>query len=161
MKMRLIVPLLLGASIASCQSASPLKHSGTHWLATTQLCGSLAFAAPIQKTITTKEHKAESVAYENVLHGATLELFDAQESDEKCCGGKKPLMTMKSTKSGAFAFLGFRPGWYWLRVSGGDFTATISLHATSDFDAKACHDPSVGRIITVDSDPATLETRIY
>ncbi len=121
----------------------------------------LKFATPKRKTITTKDGKTETREYQNVLKGAALTLFKGQESDVDCCGSKQPVGSAATTKFGRFEFPDLQPGWYWLRVHSGDFAATIPVHLTAAADAKLCRDPSVGRIITVDSKPPSVETHIY
>jgi hypothetical protein len=153
--------LLLAAPASFGQSQPPTPRSTTHWLDTDQLCGGLKFATPKKKTITTKDGRAETTSHENVLKGATLTLYKAPDSRDDCCEGRKSVGSTKSTKSGAFEFPGFQAGRYWLRVESGDFSSTIPLHVTNDFNEKSCHDPSVGRILTVDTHPPTVKTRIY
>jgi hypothetical protein len=57
--------------------------------------------------------------------------------------------------------VGFQSGWYWMHIETNNFSTTIPLHVTSDFNDKSCHAPSVGRIFTVDAKPPKVETRIY
>jgi hypothetical protein len=156
-----LVMLLLAAPTSFGQSQPPTPRSATHWLDTDQLCGNLKFATSKKKTITTRDGRAETTSYENVLKGATLTLYKASQSDDDCCEGKQSVGSTKPTKFGAFEFPGFQAGWYWLRLESGEFSSTIPLHVMNDFNQKSCHDPSVGRILTVDTHPPTLETRIY
>jgi len=153
--------LLLAAPTAFGQDQLPSRRSAAHWLDTDQLCGTLKFATPKKKRITTTDGKAETTSYENVLKAAAVKLYKGRESDENCCEGRESVGSTKTTKFGAFEFPGFQAGWYWLRVESGDFSSTIPLHVTSDFNEKSCHDPSGGRIITVDTHHPTPEMRIY
>jgi hypothetical protein len=42
-----------------------------------------------------------------------------------------------------------------------DFTNTMPLRVTSDFNDKSCRDGAIGRIFTVNAQPPKVETRIY
>src|SRR5262249_34507407 len=126
-----------------------------------QLCGTLEFAMPTKKTIRTADGKTETRLYENVLKDADVALYKGAPSDENCCRGKTPAAHAKSNKFGKFELPGYQSGWYWLRVESANFSTTIPLHVTKDFDDKSCHAPSVGRILTVDAQPPKVETRIY
>jgi hypothetical protein len=99
--------------------------------------------------------------YANVLKGAEVVLYRGASSDESCCGAKTPVGQAKSNKSGRFELVGFQSGWYWMHIESNNFSTTIPLHVTSDFNDKSCHAPSVGRIFTVDAKPPKVETRIY
>jgi hypothetical protein len=68
--------------------------------------------------------------------------------------------TTESDKYGSFSFEGVQPGAYWLRVQKNQLIRLIPVRVTNGFDEKVCHDPSVGRRIVVDSNPARIETRI-
>lgn len=131
------------------------------WQSVDQLCGTLEFGAPNKKTIMTADGKTETRTYANVLKDAKLALYRGTASDEGCCGGKTPAGNSKSDKLGRFELTGFQSGWYWLHIESNNFSTTIPLHVTSDFNDKSCHAPSVGRIFTVDSKPPKVEIRIY
>ena len=125
------------------------------------MCGILRFATPKKKTITTVDGKTEKRLYPNVLKDAEVTLYKGTASDENCCGGKTRAGRTRSSKLGRFELPGFQGGWYWVRIEANDFSKTIPLHVTSDFNDKSCHDRSVGRIFTVDAQPPKVETRIY
>ena len=121
----------------------------------------LEICEPKKKAITTADSKIETRFYANVLKKADVELYKGTRSDQSCCAGKMPAGHMKSDKFGRFEVPGFQSGWYWLRIESNNFSTTIPLHVTSDFNDKTCHDRSVGRIFTVDVQPPKVETRIY
>jgi hypothetical protein len=152
----------LAVAITFCQSvpASP-QHNTPQWQNVDQLCGILEFETPRKKTITTAEGKTEIRLYANVLKSAEVALYRGTFSDESCCGAKMPIAHAKSTTSGRFELTSFQSGWYWLHIESDNFSTTIPLHVTRDFNDKSCHDPSVGRIFTVDAKPPKVETRIY
>jgi len=131
------------------------------WQSVDQLCGTLEFAAPQKKNITTADGKTETRLYPNVLKEADVALYRGTASDENCCGGKTAVGHTKSNKYGRFELPGFQSGWYWLRSESNNFRTTIPLHVTSDFNDKSCQDRSVGRLFTVDVQPPKVETRIY
>lgn len=65
-----IAALALAASTASSQSPpAPQQHKAAQWQNVDQLCGTLEFAMPEEKTITTAEGKTETRLYANVLKG--------------------------------------------------------------------------------------------
>jgi len=130
------------------------------WQNIDQLCGVLEFATPKKKTITTADGKTETRLYPNVLKETDVKLYRTVPG-ENCCGGKTPTGHTKSNKYGRFELPGFQSGWYWLHLESSDFSTTIPLHLTSDFNDKSCHDGSVSRTFTVDARPPKVETRIY
>ena len=156
-----IAAFFLSTATAFSQSRPPSQHNATEWKDVDQLCGILKFARPKKKTITTVDGKTETRLYANVLKDAEVTLYKGSASDENCCGGKIPAGRTKSNQLGRFELPGFQGGWYWVRIETDDFSTTIPLHVTSDFNDKTCHDPSVGRILTVDAVPPKVETRIY
>jgi len=133
----------------------------SNWQSVDQLCGTLEFAAPKTKTITMADGKTETRLYANVLKDADIALYRGAASDENCCAEKTPAGRTKSTKFGRFELSGFQSDWYWLHIQSNNFSATLPLHVTSDFDENSCHDRSVGRIFTVDARPPKVEIRIY
>jgi hypothetical protein len=156
-----IAAFLLCTATAFCQTQPASQRNAAKWQNVDQLCGILRFATPNKKTITTLDGKVETRLYAKVLGDAELTLYKGTASDENCCGGKIPAGRTKSNRLGRFELPGFQGGWYWVRVETEDFSTTIPLHVTSDFSDKACRDPSVGRIFTVDAVPPKVETRIY
>jgi hypothetical protein len=156
-----IKQLVLGEDRDSCRTVAQLQSEiEVNRQNVDQLCGSLRFAAPKTKTITTADGKVEKRLYANVLNEADVELYKATRY-EKCCDGKTPAGRTKSDKFGRFQLPGFQSGWYWLHIQSKNFTTTMPLHVTSDFNDKSCRDLSVGRIFTVDAQPPQVETRIY
>jgi hypothetical protein len=153
--------LFLATATAFCQSRPASQHSTAQWQNVGQLCGILRFAAPKRKTITTVDGKTETRLYPNVLKDAEVTLYKGTSLDENCCGDKTPVGRTKSNKLGRFELPGLQGDWYWLRIETNNFSTTIPLHVTSDFNDKSCHDRSVGRIFTVDAQPPKVETRIY
>jgi hypothetical protein len=154
--------LVLAEDRDSCRTVAELmSDTEVKWLTVDQLCGSLRFANPKEKTITTADNKVETRLYANVLKEADVELYNGTRSDQNCCDGKTPLVHTKSDKFGRFEVPGFQRGWYWLRIESNNFSTTIPLHVTSGFNDKSCHDRSVGRIFIVDVRPPKVETRIY
>jgi len=154
--------LVLEEKQDSCQAVAQHQSNGeAKWQGVDQLCGSLIFANPKTKAITAADGKTETRLYPNVLKEADVALYRGTASDENCCGGKTPTGHTKSNKYGRFELPGFQSGWYWLRIESNNFSTTIPLHVTSDFNDKFCHDRSVGRIFTVDAEPPKVETRIY
>jgi hypothetical protein len=147
----------------SCRTETQLQSAiEVNWQSVDQICGRLRFANPRKKTITTLDGKAETRLYSNILKEADIELYKGTRLDDKnCCDQRTPAGHTKSDKLGRFAVPGFQSGWYWLRIESSNFRATIPLQVTKDFNDKSCHDPSVGRIFTVDSEPPKVETRIY
>jgi len=131
------------------------------WQSVDQLCGTLEFAAPKKKTITMANGKTETRLYANVLKDAKVAVYRGTSSDGVCCGGKTPAVDTKSDKLGRFELSGFQTGWYWLQIESNNFSTTIPLHVTSDFNEESCHDRFVGRIFTVDAQPPKVETQIY
>ena len=99
-------------------------------------------------------------SYANVLKDAERTLYKGTALDENCCGAKTPAGRAKSNKLGRFELPGFQGGWYWVRIETNDFSATIPLHVTGNFNDKCCHARSVGRIFTVDAQPPKVETDI-
>ena len=156
-----IATLCLATATAFCQSRPASQHNTSQWQNVDQLCGILILATPKKKTITTVDGKTETLLYPNVLKDAEVTLYRGTSLDEKCCAGKTPAERTKSNKLGRFELPGFQGGWYWVRIETNDFSATIPLHVTSDFNEKSCHDRSVGRIFTVDAQPPKVEIRIY
>jgi hypothetical protein len=156
-----LATLFLATATAFCQSRPASQHNAPQWQNVDQLCGILRFATPKKKTITTVDGKTETRLYANVLKDAEVMVYGGTASDENCCQGKTPAGRTKSNKLGRFELSNFQGGWYWVRVETDDFSATIPLHVTSDFNDKSCHDPSIGRIFTVDAQPPKVETRIY
>lgn len=148
-----IEQLLLEEGRDSCQSE-------VKWQSVDQLCGILRFASPKKKTITTVDGRVETRLYENDLNGANMKLYRGTHCD-RCSSGRIPEGHTKSGKFGKFELPGFQSGWYWMLIESQGLTTKIPLHVTSDFNEKSCHDPSVGRIFTVDAQPPTVETRIY
>jgi hypothetical protein len=130
----------------------------THWQVIDQLCGQLELATPKKKQIVV-DGKAESRSYTLYLESATVSLYPAISHEEECCNAR-PMATVRSSKYGAFEFEGVQHGAYWLRVQKNELIGLIPVRITHDFDQKACHDPSVGRSIVVDSSPPKIETRI-
>jgi hypothetical protein len=156
-----IAALALSARIALSQGPRAIQeHNPTQWQDIDQLCGMLVFATPIKKTVTTADGKTESRLYANVLKEAMVALYQGDASDEDCCRGKVLAGQTKSNKFGKFELIRFGSGWYWLQIKSDHFSATIPLHVTANFDDKACHDPSVLRVLTVDLQPPKVETRI-
>lgn len=137
------------------------SNSEVPWQNVDQLCGSLTFRTPKKKTITTAGGKSETRLYSNVLKDADVALYRGTATDENCCAGKTSAGHTKSTKHGGFELRDFQSGWYWLRIESSHFSTRIPLHVTSGFNDKSCHDPSVGRIFTVDAQPPMAETHIY
>jgi hypothetical protein len=157
-----IKQLMLEEDRNSSQAGPQLRPgSEVQWQDVDQLCGSLTLRTPKKKTITTADGKTETRLYSNALEDAGVALFRGTSTDENCCGGKTPAEHAKSTKYGRFELPGFQSGWYWLRVERDNFSTTIPLHVTRDFNYKSCHDPSVGRIFIVDAQPPKIETLIY
>src|SRR6267378_1434033 len=157
-----IATLGLAAAIAPCQSVpASQQHNTPQWQNVDQLCGILEFETPRKKTITTAEGKTEERLYANVLKSAEVALYRGTFSDESCCGAKTPVGHAKSNKSGRFELTGFQSGWYWLHIESNNFSTTIPLHVTGNFNDKSCHASSVGRIFTVDAKPPKVETLIY
>lgn len=162
--MRLDAPLLMIALTFGVHSLrkTPHAHLDEHpvWQTVDQLCGDLELAAPTRKSIVVGGKK-EIRLYSTPVRNAEVVLYQASATDKTCCGSSMPVARTRSTKYGRFELSGVRHGWYWLRIIKGEFRATIPLHVTNDFDAKSCHDPSAGRIFTVDSQPPKVKTYIY
>ena|SRR5215467_9936928 len=157
-----IATLTLVTATAFCQSRpASQKRNTVQWQNVDQLCGILEFDAPKKKTITTADGKTETRLYADVVKDAEVTLYGGAAPDENCCGGKTPVGHTKSNKFGRFELHGYRGGWYWVRIERNDFSTTMPLHVTSDFNEKSCQDRSVGRIFTVDAQPPKVETRIY
>ena len=160
--------LVLKNDAGSCWTAAPPQsNSAVKWQSVDQLCGRLRFANPKKKTMTTVDGKVETRFYPSVLKDADVELYNADvelydlTGYKNCCDGRPAAGRTKSDKVGGFELPGFPSGWYWLHIESNDFSATIPLHVTSDSDDKSCHERSVGRIFTVDTQPPKVETRIY
>lgn len=155
--------LVLGEDRESCRTETQLQSAiEVNWQSVGQLCGSLRYTNPKTKTIVTADGKAEASLYANVLKEADVEVFKGTRLDEnKCCDRKTPAGHTKSDKFGRFEVPGLPSGWYWLRVTSNNFSSTIPLQVTNDFNDKSCHDRSVGRIFAVDAQPPKVETRIY
>jgi len=98
---------------------------------------------------------------QNVLKDAEVVLYRGAVSDKNCCQRKTQPGRTKSNKFGRFELRGFQSGLYWLHIESKNFSATIPLRVSSDFNDKACRDRSVVRIFTVDARPPKVETRIY
>jgi hypothetical protein len=162
MRLTFAVPTVaLGAVVGLLQSAPPPSSDNEpQWQKVDQLCGDLEFATPKEKTIVVNG-KTETRLYANRVKEAEVIVYRGTASDKTCCADATPASRTRSNKIGEFEFSGFQNGWYWLRVRKGDFSATIPLHTTSDFDAKSCRDRSVGRIFAVDAQPPKVQTRIY
>ena len=117
--------------------------------------------------MTTVDGKVETRFYPSVLKDADVELYNADvelydlTGYKNCCDGRPAAGRTKSDKVGGFELPGFPSGWYWLHIESNDFSTTIPLHVTSDSDDKSCHERSVGRIFTVDTQPPKVETHIY
>ena len=162
-----VLALFIPAEIAAKMKRDAVNLKGEQqrnppqWQNIDQLCGVLEFATPKKKTITTADGKTETRMYANVLKDAKVALYKGTASDEVCCGGKTPAGNTKSDELGRFELSGFQSGWYWLRIQSDNFSTTLPLHVTSDFNDKSCHDRSVGRIFTVDAQSPKVETRIY
>lgn len=156
-----IATLFFATATTFSQSHPAAQHNTAQWQNADQLCGILTFAAPKKKTITTVDGKTETRLYANVLKDAEVTLYKGTALDENCSEGKTPAGRTKSNRLGRFELPGFQGGWYWVRIETNDFSATIPLHVRSDFNDKSCHDRSVGRIFTVDTQPPKVETRIY
>lgn len=162
-----VIALFIPADIATKMKRDAVNSKGDQqpnppqWQNIDQLCGVLEFATPKKKTITTADGKIETRMYANILKEAKVALYRGTASDEGCCGGKTPAGNTKSDKLGKFELSGFQSDWYWLNIESNNFSATIPLHVTSDFNEKSCHAPPVDRIFTVDAKPPKVETRIY
>lgn len=149
-----VATLALVAATALCQSPpSSDRRSAVQWQNVDQLCGVLQFVTPKTKTITTADGKTETRLYANVLKDAEVVLYRGTASDENCCGGKPPVGHAKSNTSGSFELSGFQKGFYWLRIENNNFTSTIPVLVTSDFNEGLCHERSVGRMFTADARP--------
>jgi hypothetical protein len=120
------------------------QPNAPQWQNIDQLCGVLEFATPKKKMITRADGKTETRMYADVLKEVKAALYRGTASDEGCCGGKKPAGNTKSDKLGRFELSDFQSGWYWLYIESNNFSTTIPLHVTSDFNDKSCHAPSVG-----------------
>lgn len=162
MRLTFAVPAVaLAIVVGLLQSAPhPTSDNEPQWQKVDQLCGDLEFATPKKKTIVVNG-KTEMRLYANPVKDAEVILYRGTTLDKTCCADATPASRTRSSKFGDFEFSGFQNGWYWLRVNKGDFSATIPLHITSDFDAKSCHARSVRRIFTVDAQPPKVQTRIY
>jgi hypothetical protein len=130
----------------------------TQWQAIDQLCGQLELAAPKKKQIVV-DGKAESHSYTVYLEGATVSLYPATLPQKECCDAM-PMATVRSSNFGRFEFEGVQHGTYCLRIQKNELIFRVPVRITKDFDQKACHDPSVGRSVVVDSSPPKIETRI-
>lgn len=156
-----IATMALATVTGLYQSPADSQRLNTpQWQEVNQLCGILKFDAPLKKTITVNG-KTEVRLYANFVKGAEVALYRGTAVDKTCCTETTPAGHAQSTKLGRFEFSGFQSGWYWLRVKKDDFSTTIPLHVTSDFNEKSCHSPSVGRVFTVDVQPPKVETQIY
>ena len=156
---RVLAFTVFAAAALFPQSApSPNSDIQTHWQPIDQLCGQLELAVPKKKHIIVNG-KSEERLYTAYLEGAAVALYPGTSSEEGCCAGK-PVATTESHKYGSFSFEGVQPGAYWLRGQKNQLIRLIPVRVTAGFDEKACHDPSVGRSIVVDSNPARTETRI-
>lgn len=145
----------------SCQTvAQPQPNIEVKWQSVNQLCGSLRFANPKKKTITTADGKVETLLYANVLNEADIELYK-EIPHKNCCDGKPPAWHTKSDRFGRFEIPGFQSGWYWMLIESESFSTVIPLHVTSDFREKSCHDRSAGRIFVVDAQPPRVVSFIY
>lgn len=154
--------VVLAVAAPAFPSQSPKAQPNTvQWQNVDQLCGTLIFGTPKEKSITTADGKVETRSYANFLNQADLELYKGTASDESCCAGKTLVGQTKSDEHGRFELPSFAGGWYWLHIEKNRFSTMIPLHVTADFSAKSCHDRSVGRIFTVDAHPPKVETRIY
>lgn len=167
LKNLLVIAVFIPAEIAAKMKHVAANFKGEQkrnpppWQSVDQLCGVLEFATPKKKTITETDGKTETRLYANVLKDAKVALYMGTASDEGCCEGKTPAGNTTSDKRGWFELSGFQSGWYWLYIESNNFSTTIPLHITSDFNVNSCHARSVGRIFTVDSKPPKVETRIY
>ena len=162
MRLTLAFPTVALATMMGLLQSTPHPPNDNElqWQKVDQLCGDLEFATPKKKTIVVNG-KTETDLYANPVKNAQVILYRGTALDKTCCADATPATRTRSNKFGRFEVLGFRSGWYWLRVSEGDFGSTIPLHVTSDFDTKSCRDRSVGRSFIVDAHPPRVETRIY
>jgi hypothetical protein len=155
---RLMAVTAFAGSVLFAQVApKPTSDVLTHWQTIDQLCGQLQLA-PKKKQIIV-DGKSESRLYAAYLESATVTLYRATSQEEQCCKGK-PIATTRSRRYGAFEFEGIQPGSYWLRVQKNESLLQVPVQVTQAFDQKACHDPSVGRSIMLDSSPPKIEMRI-
>ena len=155
--------LVLEEGRESCRTEAQLQSMmEVNWQSVDQICGSLRFANPKKKTITTLDGKAETRWYANPLKQANITLYKGTRLDDNtCCDQRTAAGHTKSDKLGRFEMPGFQSGWYWLRIESSNLRTTIPLQVTNDFNDKSCRDRSVGRIFTVDAEPPKVETRIY
>ena len=162
MRPTLAVPTVALATLMGLLRSTPHPPNDNEqqWKKVDQLCGNLEFATPKKETIVVNG-KTEVRLYANPVKDADVILYRGTASDKTCCADATRATRTRSNKFGKFEFSGFQSGWYWLRVNKADFSATIPLHVTRDFDAKSCRDRSVGRIFFVDAQPPKVETRIY
>src|SRR5258705_9791431 len=141
------------------QAAPNLKSDvQTQWQTSDQFCGQLELAAPRKKRIIA-DGRCELRLYTAYLENATATLYPARSRGEECCEAKA-IATAQSRRFGGFEFEGVKPGAYWLRVQKNEVLHLIPVRVTNDFDKRACHAPSVGRSVVVDSSPPKIETRI-
>lgn len=156
------ITLLCFVTVAGfCQSSPGPQHNTVQWLNIDKFCGTLTLVTPIEKTIKTLDGKTEKRLYENVLKDAEITLYKGTPSDKRCCGTKIDDRRTRSDKFGSFELLGLESGWYWARIKNNDFSTTIPLHVMNNSNDKSCHDPSVGHIFILDSQPPKVETRVY
>jgi hypothetical protein len=148
------------AETASKSWGHQASHVEPQWQETDQLCGVLEFVTPKKKIIVVNG-KTETRLYENPVKEAEVLLYRGTVLDEACCSQTTPVARTQSNKNGAFEFLDFPSGRYWLRVNKDVLNATIPVQITGDFNSKSCTDPLVGRIFTVDAQPPKVQTRIY
>jgi|HubBroStandDraft_1064217.scaffolds.fasta_scaffold274452_2 hypothetical protein len=162
MRLAFAVPTVALATVMGLlqSKAHPPDDKGPQWQKVDQLCGDLEFATPKKKTIMVNG-KTETDLYANPVKDAEVILYRGTALDKTCCAEATRATRTRSNKFGKFGFSGFQSGWYWLRVNEDNFTATIPLQVTRDFDSKSCGDRSVGRIFTVDAQPPRVEMRIY
>ena len=155
---RLVMVALFVVAFFPQAVPNPKSDVQIQWQATAQLCGQLELVAPKKKQIIV-DGKSELRLYTAYLENATATLYPARSRGEECCEAKA-IATAQSRRFGAFEFEGVKPGTYWLRVQKNEVLHLIPVRVTNDFDKRACHAPSVGRSVVVDSSPPKIETRI-
>jgi hypothetical protein len=155
--MRVAVAVFLAATANATFSQTLQKLESLRmpdWQVVDQLCGQLELSQPTQKTIVVK-NKRETPFYTTYLSD-----YRAGVSDGACCGSARPVAHTYSGRNGAFEFSQFQIGLYWLQVKKGHLERAIPVKVTRTFDARLCHDSSIGRSFIVDSPSPKVQTRI-
>jgi hypothetical protein len=130
------------------------------WQQVDQLCGRLELSNPTTKTIVV-DGKTETRVDATYVRQAELSLYRGVRADSRCCEGKQPIARSLSSKFGAFAFPGQPASLYWLRVQKATLDRAIPLDVAERTSLQTCREPGVGRILVEDSDPPTVQVRIY